>query len=62
MGSQKIKERDNSTPHKLRATIRFLKHLHQEIELAQKLEDIQDKVILAKFHEYIKFLEEQLSD
>ena len=46
--------------HKRLSSLRFLKHLHEEITLAEKLEDIQDKIILDKFKEIILILENEL--
>ena len=51
-----------SSTHKLRSAMRFLQHLHQEIELAEKLEDIKDKLVLNKFEEYILVLKEELKE
>ncbi|MES2615441.1 MAG: hypothetical protein V4591_08505 [Bdellovibrionota bacterium] len=62
MGSKKINTREESKIHKIRAALRFLIHLHKEIELAQKLEDIQDEKILSKFQEYIDSLKEEFGE
>lgn len=60
MGSQKIKQKEESTSHQILSVMRFLKNLHKEIEIAEKLEDIQDEAILNKFQEKIIILEELL--
>ncbi len=47
--------------HQLLSAMGFLKNLHKEIQLAKKLEDIQDQAILEKFQEYIMVLEVELN-
>lgn len=63
MEPKKITRKPESRKHKIQSALRFLTHLHEEIRIAQKLEDIQDKVILDKFKEHIEALNEDfLSD
>ena len=58
--SAKNPKQEESRTHKILSAMRFLKHLHQEIELAKNLEDIQDVTILKKFQEYIEILDAEL--
>ncbi len=63
MGSQKnLISKEKLNIHKLRSAMRFLVHLHKEIELANSLDDIRDKAILDKFQEYIEVLQDELKD
>lgn len=47
----------NQNEHDIKAAIRFLWNLYEEIQLAQSLDDIKDPQILKKFKEYIEILE-----
>ena len=53
-------KKEEPSLHKRLSSLRFLKHLHEEITLAERLEDIQDKIILDKFNEIIFILENEL--
>ncbi|RDB35796.1 MAG: hypothetical protein DCC88_08455 [Spirobacillus cienkowskii] len=46
--------------HDIHASIRFLENLSQEIEVAEKLSDIQDKNILLKFNQVIQIIKKEL--
>lgn len=48
--------------HDLKAALRFLELLYDEIRIAQRLEDIQDPLILKKLKEHLTILKEEFLD
>ncbi len=50
-----------SRSHKIQSSLRFLRNLHEEISLAEKLSDIQDEAILNKLKEITQNLELEIA-
>jgi len=47
--------------HDIKASLRFLENLYEELSLCQNINDLQHPLVMQKFRQTIDFLEKTLS-